>query len=101
MRFLKDHPLIPALLLSTVAEGLSVAALFLCPESSLLVWFSRSFHGPAAFFAALLFPDVIDNYASEGQEFVFCFITFAATWLQWVLIFYVGPRLYRKYECAA
>jgi len=101
MRFLKCHPLLSALILSVIAEGLCIAAIFLCSESSLPALFSKSFHGPAALFAAFLLPDVVDNYASKTQEFIFMFIIFGLAWLQWYVIFYIGPRLYRNYEHTA
>ena len=78
-----------------------MAAIFLCTESGLPAWFSRSFHGPAALFAAFLLPDVVDGYASKTEEFIGMAIIFAIAWLQWFVIFFVGPRLYRKYEHTA
>jgi hypothetical protein len=88
-RIFTRRALILALISSVVAEGLSVAALFLCPDNALPASFSKSFHGPAASFAAFLLPEMIDDDASKTQEYIFIFIVFAVAWFQWFVIFFV------------
>ena len=43
----------------------------------------------------------LDGYASKTEEFVDMSIIFAIAWLQWFVMFFVGPRLYRRYEPTA
>ena len=106
MRIFTRKTLILALILSVVAEGLSIAALFLCSESGLPFWFSQSFHGPAALLTAFFLPDVVDEYASKTQGVIFACIVFTIAWLQWFVLFiggrfFVGPRSCSKHENTA
>lgn len=96
----KRHFICGALLLGMVAEGLSFAALLWLPESNFFAWFARSFHGLTALFANF-FPDIVDGYENQDQEFAFMLAVFALGWLQWFVIFFAGLRLYRKYENTA
>ena len=100
MRFLKRHSVLAALALGIVAEGVCVAVLSL-PESNLFVGILRSivsaFHlipGVVYFF----FPDVIDGYATERQEFIVTSICFTIAWLQWFLIFLGGIHIFREHN---
>jgi hypothetical protein len=96
MRFLKLNPVILAFLLSVIAEGLCLAAIFTLSASNVLNEFVRTFHLlPSLVY--LFCPDVIDGYATERQEFIVTSICFTVAWLQWFFIFLIGTCLLRKY----
>jgi hypothetical protein len=44
------------------------------------------------------FPDVIDGYATERQEFIVTSICITIAWLQWSLIFLGGIHIFREYN---
>ena len=98
IRFLKTHPPLSALLLSTVAEGLCITAIFLFPLNSVLGSFPRDFHAPAAFCATALFPDVAEGYSSKAADSALTAAIFVAGWLQWFALFFLGLHLYCKQE---
>jgi hypothetical protein len=93
--FFSRKTLILALLFSIVAEGICLVVLFGLPDSNVLVGFVRAFHQLAAL-VYLFFPDVIDGYATQTEEYIVTSLCFILAWVQWFFIFLISIYLFRK-----
>ena len=64
-------------------------------DSNVLVGFVRAVHVvPGMVYC--FFPDVIDGYASETQEYIVTSICFTVAWLEWFVIFLISIYAFRK-----
>ena len=72
---------------SILAEALCATGFYLLDEKNFLFLFCAYFHFPGCMVGWTLVPDVIDDYATKDQEFVWDCIVIVSGWLQWLVIF--------------
>ena len=113
--FITDHPMVSqpkehlpharwitrkvlgwALIFSVLAEGISGTGCFYLSQGNPLLYLCGIFHLPGLLVAAVIFPDVMDDYGTQEQECIFTCIVIALTWFQWFVIFLLAMRLKRK-----
>ena len=97
-RIFTRKALILALMFSVITEGLCGTGCFYLPDRSSLLYLCGIFHIPGLIVAACIFADVMDDYGSKEQEFIFTCILIAVAWFQWFVIFFVTARQNRKNE---
>jgi hypothetical protein len=97
-RIFTRKTLIPALIVSVFAEALCAAGLYFLTDTSFFSFVCGYFHFPGCIVGWIFVPDVIDDYATKDQEFIWYCIVVAIGWLQWFVIFiacrfFAGPRI--------